>query len=259
LGRDNNIELGSSLVFDGKDYFINVALRFTSMQTKKIIGDLTLGLTDNNLLTFKLLNTSSSYIGNSEVEMGIYLINDIQLMKIQNSNLSTVSIVLDDNRAHVIEASINQNVLVTQLKCLQNNSTNGWKEIQSDIGNFYLSFPSTPGYTPEKGWSVKDKDGQVTYFMSSKEISSSQKMSIAAVEEYLLPSMMKQDIQVSKYYLTYSGYNAMDFLYKTNGYPVMYKKGRVIVRDQKLYVLQVFYYHSDLEDFDKFSNSLRFY
>ena len=95
--------------------------------------------------------------------------------------------------------------------------------------------------------------------MSFREIIDNHNISIADVEKYLLPSMMKNDIQVSKNYLNYSGYNALDFLYKTNRIPVMYKKGRIIVRDNKLYILQVFYYYSNLEDFDYFSKSLRFY
>jgi hypothetical protein len=253
------MELGSSLVFNGKDYFIALTIRYTSGRAKKITGNLTLGLIDNNLLAFKLLNTSSSYIGNSEVEMGTFFINDIQLIKIQNSNLSTISIVLDDNRAHVIEASINQDVLVTQLRCLQNHSKFGWIEKKGEFGNFYLSFPNTPVYTQENGWSAKDKNDEVTYLMSFREIIDNHNISIADVEKYLLPSMMKNDIQVSKNYLNYSGYNALDFLYKTNRIPVMYKKGRIIVRDNKLYILQVFYYYSNLEDFDYFSKSLRFY
>jgi len=135
----------------------------------------------------------------------------------------------------------------------------GWIEKKIEMGNYYLSFPSTPTYTVGKGWYAKDKNDQVTYFASFIDPGSSQEMSIAAVEKFLLPSMMEGDILVSKNYLTYSGYNAIDFLYKTNRNPVLYKKGRVIVRNNKLYIFQVHYYHSELVYFDKFSKSLKFY
>jgi hypothetical protein len=84
-------------------------------------------------------------------------------------------------------------------------------------------------------------------------------MSMTSVEKFLLPSMMEGDIQVSKNYLTYNNYNAMDFLYKTNRIPVLYKKGRAVIRDQRLYILQVQFYNNEIADFDKFSKSLKFY
>ena len=71
--------------------------------------------------------------------------------------------------------------------------------------------------------------------------------------------MDETDIQVSKVYLTYSDSNAIDFLYKTSQTPILYKKGRIIVRNQKFYILQIFYNNSEDIDFERFANSLRFY
>lgn len=137
----------------------------------------------------------------------------------------------------------------------------GWVEKKAEIGNFYLSFPSAPTYKSGSfhGWDAKDKGGQVTYLMSYILAPSSGKMTIEAAEKYLLPSLMEGDSFVSKKYLTYSGFSAMDFLYKTYNSPTMYKQGRVVVRGQQVYVLQVLYYHKDLANFDKYVNSLRFY
>jgi hypothetical protein len=136
----------------------------------------------------------------------------------------------------------------------------GWVEKKGEIGNFYLSFPSAPNYKSGSfhGWNAKDKGGQVTYLMSYIVAPSSGKMTIEAAEKYLLPSLMEGDSFVSKKYLTYSGFSAMDFLYKTYTSPTMYKQGRVVVRGQQVYVLQVLYYHKDLAYFDKYVNSLRF-
>jgi hypothetical protein len=135
----------------------------------------------------------------------------------------------------------------------------GWVEKKSEVGNFYLTFPNMPTFKSGSDWTSKDKNGQVTYFMSFKEFPSNNKITIEAVEKYLLPSMMEGDIQVSKNYLTFSGFKAIDFLYRTNENPILYKKGRIIIRNNNVYILQVHYYFSNLADFDKFSKSLRFY
>ena len=134
-----------------------------------------------------------------------------------------------------------------------------WVEKKGEVGNFYLSFPNSPNYQPEKGWDARDKDGQVTYLMTYWVAPSSGKMSIEAAEKYLLPSLFDGDLFVSKSYLTYKGLNAIDFLYKSNNTPILYKRGRVVVRGQQVYILQVLYYHQGLADYDRFVNSLRFY
>lgn len=259
IGGDINLQFGLGLFANERDSFVTLTIRYISGKSLKINGDLSLRLTDNNLLTFKFINRVSSYIGNNEVESGVFYINETQFKKLKNANLLVVLITLSDDRMHTIEAIINQDVLVNQAKCLNIQSQPGWIEKKGEIGNFYISFPNTPEYTPGTGWSSKDKDGQVTYLISFMESPNNQQMSIAAVEKYLLPSMMKGNVQVSKKYLTYNGYEAIDFLYKTMGTPVMYKRGRAIVRGQKLYVLQVLYYFSNLVEYDKFSKSLKFY
>jgi hypothetical protein len=119
IGGDNNLQLGLSLASNGKDNFITLTIRYISGQPLKISGDLSLRLLDNNLLTFNLVNTQSSFIGNSEVENGIFFINQTQFNKIKNAKLLTISINLSDNRVHTIEAIFNQDVLMNQSKCLK--------------------------------------------------------------------------------------------------------------------------------------------
>ena len=141
------------------------------------------------------------------------------------------------------------------------NSQPKWIEKKGEVGNFYLSFPNYPNYESGTfhGWNARDKDGQVTYLMSYTVAPSSGKMTIEAAEKYLLPSMLKADVFISKSYLNYNGYSALDFLYETNHNPPMYKQGRVFVRGKQVYVLQVISSHKDLAHFDKFVKSLRFY
>jgi len=138
---------------------------------------------------------------------------------------------------------------------------NKWDENKLEIAKAYLSFPNTPKYSFKKNynWSAKDKADQVTYMMSYSEMPSGHPVSIELLEKFLLPSMLKGDIQISKKYLTYCGYKTMDFLYRTNKKPNLYKEGRIIIRNQKIYVLQVRFYYKELANFDKFSKSLKFY
>ena len=118
LGGDNNLQIGLSLASNEKDNFITLIIRYISGQSFKINGNLSVRLIDNNLLTFNLINTQSSTIGNSEVENGIFLINESQFIKIKNAKLLTLSIELSDNRLHTIGAILNQDVLMIQSKCL---------------------------------------------------------------------------------------------------------------------------------------------
>jgi len=118
IGGDDNLQIGLSLASNGKDNFITLTIRNITGQTYKITGDLIIRLLDNNMLTFGMLNTLSSVIGNSNVENGIFSINETQFNRIKTAKLLTISIKLSDNRIHTIEATINQDVLMNQAKCL---------------------------------------------------------------------------------------------------------------------------------------------
>ena len=118
VGGDNSLQMGMSLSSNGEDDYINLIIRYLDNQPYKIIGDLNIRCVDNNLLTFKLINSQSSYIGNSKIESGIFLLSVTQFKKIQNSKLLTISIRLSDGRIHTIDVSFNQDVLITQSKCL---------------------------------------------------------------------------------------------------------------------------------------------
>lgn len=118
VGGDRNLQMGLSLVSNGKDKFIALTIRYISSLSLKISGDLNVRLLDNNMLNFPLVTNQSSYIGNSEVENGIFLINDSQFTKLKNSSLLTVSILLSDGRVHTIEINMNKDVLVNQSRCI---------------------------------------------------------------------------------------------------------------------------------------------
>lgn len=136
---------------------------------------------------------------------------------------------------------------------------NTWANYELDIAGCKISFPSDPDFNnqPFSGWSANNKDGQVTYLIAFID-EPNESFTIADIERFLLPSMFSNDQQISKSYLLYEGFDAIDFLYHSNSRPVLTKKGRVIIRDHKIYVLQVLYYHDDLQNFAKFANSLSF-
>jgi hypothetical protein len=119
IAGDNSLQVGLSLAYNGRDIFVNSTIRFLSNDPLKIIGDLSLRLVDNNLLTFKLVKTQGSYIGNNEVEIGVFNIDEYLFTKIRNSKILTVTLVLSDNKMHTLEATVNQDILINQAKCLK--------------------------------------------------------------------------------------------------------------------------------------------
>jgi len=119
VAGNEKMQLGLSLAFNGKDYFLTSTIRFLVESPLKIKGDLSIRLNDNNLLTFELVKTQGSYIGNSIVEHGIFSVNEDLLDKLQKSKILTITLNLDDNRMYTFEASMNQDVLQIQINCLK--------------------------------------------------------------------------------------------------------------------------------------------
>ena len=119
VAGDNSLQLGLSLAYNGRDSFVNATIRFLTNSPLKIIGDLSFRLIDNNLISFKLVKTQGSLIGNSDVEIGIFNIDENQFSKIRKSKIQTITVLLSDNRMHTLEATLNQDILINQAKCLK--------------------------------------------------------------------------------------------------------------------------------------------
>jgi hypothetical protein len=116
---DDLFQVGLSLADNGQEIFLTMTIRFLTDRELKISNDLSLMLINNNLLTFKLVKTQGSLIGNNIVEHGIFLVNEDQFIKIQNSKIRTLTIILNDNIMHTLELAFNNDVLVKQSKCLK--------------------------------------------------------------------------------------------------------------------------------------------
>jgi hypothetical protein len=288
IGSGTNCELGLSVYTNGATYFLATTVRYFSTP-QKTVGTLRVALTNKQSLELKLYTCELiSDVELGTVPMGLFYLTKLDIAKLKQANIYMIVFKDESGVNKIVSASTNSDVAKRQINCLQSNSKSTennskvenktkmsnvseqeitpipkWIEKKGEIGNFYLSFPNAPTYSEmggsTYGWTAKDKDEQVTYLLSYIEAPSDEEVSMASVEKYLLPSLMKGDIEVSKSYLSFKGSNAMDFLYKTIRTPEMYKKGRVVIHNHNIYVLQVIYYFSKYADFDRFAKSLKFY
>ena len=141
------------------------------------------------------------------------------------------------------------------------NPKETWILKKSSTGKFNILFPTNPSYSKDGAmdrWLAKDKDGKVVYRIATSEGPSPPPSNPKyQLETNLLPSLVGNDILLTKNFSKYKGYDALDFIYKSstdkNG---RYTKGRAILAGRRIYVLLIQYYHSELVDFDKFANSL---
>ena len=142
---------------------------------------------------------------------------------------------------------------------IESKAQNNWIVKNLERAHCVISFPSAPVFSnqPFLMWSSKDKDEQVTYLITLVE-EPNKKFTIADIEVLLLPYMFSDDLLISKKYLSYKGFEAIDLHYRSNKSPFLYKKSRVIIRGNKIYVLQVLFYYDDLQNFEKFVTSLSF-
>ena len=110
ISSDNKLQVGISISSNGYEYYISALVRFFETASK-ITSDLTIRLDNNEMLTFKLVNSGLSYIEKSEAAIGIFLINENQIQILKNSSILTVSFMLEDNLMHTLECKVNSSVL----------------------------------------------------------------------------------------------------------------------------------------------------
>ncbi len=117
IASDNITQVGMAMASNGYDKFITITIRFaTTAQT--ISGNLIIRLVDNNLITFELVNSGLSFIGNNQVAQAVFLTNQTDIAKLEKSNINTISFSLDDGLVRTHLASSNVDVLKTQVVCL---------------------------------------------------------------------------------------------------------------------------------------------
>lgn len=117
VASDKSTQIGLAIASNGEANFVTVTVRFTG-KAQNITGDLTLRLSDNNLLTLSLINNGLAYIGNSEVAQGVFMLNSSHKNKISNSSIKTISLKLSDGLIRTYEGERNTSILMQQVKCL---------------------------------------------------------------------------------------------------------------------------------------------
>jgi hypothetical protein len=118
IAGDDNLQIGIALASNGEKKFLTLTIRYLSGPALKISGDINVRSYNNNLSTYNLINAQSSYVGNSKVENGLFLINETQFNNLKYAKLMTISVKLSDDRIHTYEVTLNPNVLMEQARCL---------------------------------------------------------------------------------------------------------------------------------------------
>lgn len=117
VAYDNTTQVGLAAASNGNDKFITIAVRFKS-NAQDITGGLSIRLADNNLMTFELVNSGLSSIGNSQMAQGVFTANDTDIAKLKKSGIKTISFKLKDGLLRTYQATSNANVLKEQVVCL---------------------------------------------------------------------------------------------------------------------------------------------
>ena len=117
VAYDNSTQVGLAAASNGQDNFITVTVRFKSA-AQDILGDLSIRLSDNNLITLELVNSGLSFIGNSQVAQGVYMADESHIAKLKKSGIKTISFKFKDGLLRSYQATSNADVLKEQVLCL---------------------------------------------------------------------------------------------------------------------------------------------
>jgi hypothetical protein len=116
VSADNTSQIGLSLASNGETKFLGLTIRFKGTSIN-VIGDITIRLEDNNMISLKLVDSALSYIGNSQVTNAIFALTEAKETILKNSNIKTLSFTLKDNLLYTYEVTTNSNVIKNQLAC----------------------------------------------------------------------------------------------------------------------------------------------
>jgi hypothetical protein len=117
VAYNDQTQVGLAVASNGEQKFVTITVRFKG-SAQKIIGNLTIRLKDNNMITLELINSELSLIGNSEVAQGVFSANKSDLIKLKKAGIKTLSFELQDKLLRTFEATSNSGVLKTQIGCL---------------------------------------------------------------------------------------------------------------------------------------------
>ncbi|MDD2674553.1 MAG: hypothetical protein PHF81_06690 [Flavobacterium sp.] len=117
IASDNTTQIGLAIASNGESNFVTITVKFKN-KAQNISSDLTIRLNDNNLIKLSLVNNGLSYIGNSQVAQGIFILNDNQKIKISKSKIKTISLKFNDGFLRTYKGEMNTGILMSQVNCL---------------------------------------------------------------------------------------------------------------------------------------------
>jgi len=117
IAYDNTTQVGLAIGSNGHDKFVTLTVRFKAA-AKDIIGDLSIRLDNNFLMTLELINAQLAYIGNSQLAQGVFLAMEADIVNFKKSEIKTISFKLKDKLLRTFQTTSNADVLKKQLDCL---------------------------------------------------------------------------------------------------------------------------------------------
>jgi hypothetical protein len=190
VASDQTTQVGIGTASNGEGIFITLTVRFKNT-AQNITKDLYIRLVDNNMISLPYVNSSLSYIGNSQVANGIFSLPAIQAHKFLKSAINTISFNLTNGLQRTYQVDMNKDVLENQIKCLPQFQTdskldeldrrNGFKSLQfgksvADIYDFQLKPDSK-------------KDGEEVYQISNPNLKIG-KIMVKSIDCYFIDSKL---------------------------------------------------------------------
>jgi hypothetical protein len=90
VASDQTTQVGIGTASNGESIFVTLTVRFKNT-AQNITKDLYIRLDDNNMISLPYVNSSLSYIGNSQVANGIFSLPEKQTSKFLKSAIKTIS------------------------------------------------------------------------------------------------------------------------------------------------------------------------
>lgn len=117
VSADNSTEIGLSIASNGTSNFLALSIRFKET-AKNVTGKITIRLADNNMFSMELVNSTLSYIGNSQVTNAVFTLTTSNQELLKKSDIKTVSFNLTDNLLHTYNLTMNADLVKKQINCL---------------------------------------------------------------------------------------------------------------------------------------------
>ena len=119
VSSDNTTQIGLGAGSINEKHYISITIRFKDQALEIYKNDvLSLWLEDGNMVDIQYFNGGLSYMGNSQVAQGIFIINAEQESHLKRSNIKTIAFRLSDGLRLSYQIKFNSDIIFESLKCL---------------------------------------------------------------------------------------------------------------------------------------------